>query len=375
LNRAKRVRVVVGEAAPSGAGILRSILEADGFEVVGQASSADQLQPVLAAADPQVIVFDADTTATTVLSARDWAPRAGIVVVWPASVLSPGADQQVEPSRASADLGEAVRRAVRIHRPQPVVAASVSDVMVFERIPEAEEPAVAAGAGGISSIGSRLRPRRSELSLALAAASIMFLVVAALALQPNKQPGLLAGQPAPTPTPSGPSNPGATGGQTGPSRSGGTGITGILAPLAQPAGATGSTPGVGPGPTQPGQPPPTTSPVTGRPTGGGGSGPGHGRASGTRCNNGRHGHHGLGHHGHHGLSCHHADQTDHAGGADHHGRSGEQGLHGGEGDDRQSDSHQGSNATLAHGHSGTGHGHHGHTGRARGHGNVVGHRT
>ena len=84
----RRVRVVVGEAAPAGAGTLRSILESEGFEVVGQASSAEQLQPVLAAADPQVIVFDAYTSATTVLSARDWATYARPADLGVAAVIS-----------------------------------------------------------------------------------------------------------------------------------------------------------------------------------------------------------------------------------------------------------------------------------------------
>ncbi len=156
------VRVVVGEAAPAGAGTLRSILQAEGFEVVGQASSAEQLKPVLAAADPQVIVFDAYTTATTVLSARDWAPRAGIVVVWPSSVLAPGADQQVEPARAQTELGDAVRRAVRIRRTLPAVPVALQSgrhpgVLAQRTSPAPSTPQATASPGtlrrGVPSVG------------------------------------------------------------------------------------------------------------------------------------------------------------------------------------------------------------------------------
>ena len=326
------VRVVVGEAAPAGAGTLRSILESEGFEVVGQASSAEQLQPVLAAADPQIIVFDAYTSATTVLSARDWAPRAGIVVVWPSSVLAPGADQQVEPARVASDLGDAVRRAVRIHRAPPVAPALAPDLIVFEEIPEAEGQIpgrVAAGAG--ASVGG-LRPRRSELALALAAASIAFLVVAAIALQGNR-PGFLAQVPSPTPPATATSGSGG-GGDRGTS----TGDHTVSLPVAQP-GITATPPlGLGGGSTttrrpaggsttQPGTPSGPVTSVARRIPGVSGGGPG--EPHGVGLGSGKHGPGGPGRsgesHGNGGKRGEHGDDPKHPnhGGNGRHGRGGE----------------------------------------------------
>jgi hypothetical protein len=353
------VRVVVGEAAPAGAGTLRSILQAEGFEVVGQASSAEQLQPVLAAADPQVIVFDAYTTATTVLSARDWAPRAGIVVVWPSSVLAPGADQQVEPARAQTELGDAVRRAVRIRRTPPAVPTEVPDVLVFEEIPEAEEPAAVSSRlmGGASVVG--LRPRRFELALTLAAASIAFLVVAAIAFQSGGRPGFLAQRTSPTPsTPPATVSPGTVGGGV---RGGSVvGHTVSLPPDVVVSTATIS--GLGPVATTPvagnEATPPTTSPgslsripgvmgfVPGEFPGGVGlagrlSGAS-GRSGETHAHGNKHGHGGPG---------------DGNRGGGHHGAKHDDGHRGQEGDDRKHSGHGGNGHRKGHGRPG-GHGRH-----------------
>jgi hypothetical protein len=118
MNRAKgppggssTVRVVLGEAAHSRS--LRDILDRAGFDVVGHASNPGDLLRLLAVIEPDVIVLDAEVSATAALSARDLSPLAGIVVVWPAAVSSSVADRQVTPTRAALDLPEAVRRAVR----------------------------------------------------------------------------------------------------------------------------------------------------------------------------------------------------------------------------------------------------------------------
>lgn len=334
------VRVVVGEAAPAGAGTLRSILQAEGFEVVGQASSAEQLQPVLAAADPQVIVFDAYTTATTVLSARDWAPRAGIVVVWPSSVLAPGADQQVEPARAQIELGGAVRRAVRIRRTPPVVPTGVPDVLVFEEIPEAEQPAAASGPlmAGASVVG--LRPRRSELALALAAASIAFLVVAAIALQWGGRPGVLAQRTSQTPSTPPATAPAGTVGGGGPVRSVGGHIVSLspfvaestTAPTIPGLGAVATSPVTGNQTTKPPAPPGSVSRIPGVVGSELGEFPGGvglaGRLSGASGRSGEtHGHGNQHGHGGHGGGSH--------GGGNHRSKHDDAGHRGHEGDDRK----------------------------------------
>src|SRR3989442_470199 len=137
------VRVVVAEAGASDAGpVLAPILEAEGFEVVGNASTADELRDILATIRPQVVVFDAGMSAVTVLSTRDWAPGTGVVVVWPPDVLAPAADERVEPSHAAAELGDAVRRARRVyHAPSPsIVVGAVTGAREGRQAPGTSGP-------------------------------------------------------------------------------------------------------------------------------------------------------------------------------------------------------------------------------------------
>jgi hypothetical protein len=117
------VRVVLGEAAESGS--LRGILDRAGFDVVGQASTSRDLLRLLTVIEPDVIVLDAEVSATVALSARDLAPLAGIVVVWPSAVSSSVADRQVDPARAAFDLPAAVRRAKRPQEARVAILAPV----------------------------------------------------------------------------------------------------------------------------------------------------------------------------------------------------------------------------------------------------------
>lgn len=122
------LRVVLGESAQSRT--LREILDGAGFDVIGQASTPRDLLRLLAATEPDVIVLDAEVSATAALSARDLAPLAGIVVVWPSAVSSSVADRQVTPTRAAFDLPDAVRRA---KRPQEARAAALAPLVAFGR--------------------------------------------------------------------------------------------------------------------------------------------------------------------------------------------------------------------------------------------------
>jgi hypothetical protein len=104
------LRIVLGEAEPD-AGILRMVLEAEGFHIVGHASSDEELHRVLAWAQPSVIVLDRGITASAALGARERAPSATLVVVWPPGVAAVVAEERVAPDRVFDDLGNAVRRA------------------------------------------------------------------------------------------------------------------------------------------------------------------------------------------------------------------------------------------------------------------------
>ncbi|MEA2551600.1 MAG: hypothetical protein QOE25_1369, partial [Actinomycetota bacterium] len=109
------VRVLVCEAGPPVDGSLYSILEAEGFDLVGLLATAEALERLLPMMDPNVLVLDAEAGAMALLAARELAPQVAVVVVWPAGTRAETADQFVEPSRAATELGAAVLRASRRH--------------------------------------------------------------------------------------------------------------------------------------------------------------------------------------------------------------------------------------------------------------------
>jgi CheY-like chemotaxis protein len=104
----RRIQVVVGEAEPD-AGWLRFVLEGEGFDVVGAASSDDELDRVLRGARPSVIVVDAGISALAAARALRRATEAALIVVWPEGVVAPLAEECVRPAAVVDRLGEAVR--------------------------------------------------------------------------------------------------------------------------------------------------------------------------------------------------------------------------------------------------------------------------
>jgi hypothetical protein len=131
----RTLEIVLGEAEPD-AGILRMILEAEGFHIVGHASNDDELQRVLAWVQPSVIVLDGGISASAALGARERATSGALVVVWPAGVAAVVAEERVEPERVFDELGNAVRRASRhafrrpLEQPQPSPARVRRDAAV-----------------------------------------------------------------------------------------------------------------------------------------------------------------------------------------------------------------------------------------------------
>ena len=108
MRRSSAVQVVLGEGEP---GILRYVLEAEGFQVVGQARGETELRRVLDVTHPSVIVLDAGISVTAAMDARTRAIGAQLVVVWPNGVRASVAEERVDPATALQDLGSAVRRA------------------------------------------------------------------------------------------------------------------------------------------------------------------------------------------------------------------------------------------------------------------------
>src|SRR6478736_3652133 len=131
-------RVVLAEADAPGS--LHYLLEAEGFSVVGCAGDEEELGRVLGQdLRPDVIVLDADIVATSTLVARELAPDAHVIAVWPDDVQPPPGGERVSPRMVYEELGPAIRRHMdRRSVPVPVIALP------------AAEPAMASVAGAAS---------------------------------------------------------------------------------------------------------------------------------------------------------------------------------------------------------------------------------
>ncbi len=112
MDHQPRVQVVLGEAERTD-GLLRFVLEGEGFDIIGLAADDSELTRVLRGARPTVIVLDGGISAAAALEARRSTPGASLVVVWPDGVSAAVAEEHVEPDLVISDLGEAVRRADR----------------------------------------------------------------------------------------------------------------------------------------------------------------------------------------------------------------------------------------------------------------------
>ena len=127
-------RVVLAEVDAPGS--LHYLLEAEGFHVVGCASDERELSRVLGQGlDPDVIVLDADIAATSVLVARDHAPEAHVIAIWPDDVSPPPGGERVSPRLVYEDLGPMIRRHLdkRVVPVPDVVVPSVELAAIRDR--------------------------------------------------------------------------------------------------------------------------------------------------------------------------------------------------------------------------------------------------
>jgi hypothetical protein len=104
----RNVRVVVGQGDPDRQGFLRTVLEDDGFDVVGEASAPSPLARLLTDERPDVVVLDDAIGVSAVELAAEIVPSAKIVVVWPAAVMPIAGAIRVEPSDVLQGLGATV---------------------------------------------------------------------------------------------------------------------------------------------------------------------------------------------------------------------------------------------------------------------------
>ena len=91
-------------------GLLRFVLEGEGYQVVAEATNAAELGRVLAVHRPDLVVLDDGIGAMAVGMTREMVPAAKIVLVWPRDVVPVGGDTRVDPSDVLRELGPAVAR-------------------------------------------------------------------------------------------------------------------------------------------------------------------------------------------------------------------------------------------------------------------------
>jgi uncharacterized membrane protein YgcG len=107
---AQGVRIVVGEGLSTRQGLLRFVLDGEGYDVVAEASTAAELARLIATHHPDVAVLDDGIGATAVGMINEMSPDTKVVLVWPGAVMPVGGAARVEPHRVLQDLGTTVER-------------------------------------------------------------------------------------------------------------------------------------------------------------------------------------------------------------------------------------------------------------------------
>lgn len=194
MDHQPRVQVVLGEAERTD-GLLRFVLEAEGFDIVGLASDDDELARVLRGARPAVVVLDGGISVAAALEARQRSNGAALVVVWPDGVSAVIAEERVDPYEAIADLGDAVRRAV--HRPELDEKAEPREEPI--RIPDTPDvaPTIVRGLSPRRSergTPARSRGRRAQILVAAATWMLILTALTTIAIAVPNALGLFPGR-------------------------------------------------------------------------------------------------------------------------------------------------------------------------------------
>jgi two-component system, chemotaxis family, chemotaxis protein CheY len=140
----QRIRVMVGEGQASRKGLLRFVLENEGYEVVAEATSTLELAQRLVIHRPDVVVLDDGIDVSAVGMMREVLPSAKVILVWPRGVAAVGVEARLEPNDVMTSLGSTVARVVGrgpvIAPPRPRFAPP--DVIVVPEPEAPEEPAM-----------------------------------------------------------------------------------------------------------------------------------------------------------------------------------------------------------------------------------------
>ena len=161
----RRVRIVVGEGRTAQQGLLRFVLEGEGFDVVGEAQGAADLPHVIEENEPDVVVLDDGIGVMAVSMVHEVAPQAKIVLVWPAAVVPIGGDARVEPAKILNDLGAAVTHVMApvaaltdTFEPPPWVAKVRKDPVVLRGLLAAKAMRKSASVTRLQRRSKRLHP-------------------------------------------------------------------------------------------------------------------------------------------------------------------------------------------------------------------------
>lgn len=193
MDHQRRVQVVLGEAERTD-GLLRFVLEAEGFDVVGLASDDQELMRVLRGARPAVVVLDGGISVAAALEARQRSDGAALVLVWPDGVSAVIAEERVDPYEAIADLGDAVRRAA--HHAELGEETERREAPI--RIPDAPDVASTIVSGLVrvpngSPTRARSRGRRARLLVAAATWVLVLTALTTIAIAVPNALGLFPG--------------------------------------------------------------------------------------------------------------------------------------------------------------------------------------
>ena len=151
-----RIGIVVGEGHPERTGLLRFVLEGEGFLVLADASNAVELVQALAVHRPDVVVLDDAIGATAVVLTREMCPDAKVILVWPSDLAPINGDATVDPTQVLRELGPAIERACGLPDPEPV-SATVRP-MTFRPRPQ-RRPHPSAGLADVLPGPGMARPR------------------------------------------------------------------------------------------------------------------------------------------------------------------------------------------------------------------------
>jgi hypothetical protein len=117
-----RIGVVIGEGNRARKGMLRFVLEGEGFAVLAEATTAVELVQALAVHRPDAVVLDDAIGSIAVVLSREMSPDAKVVLVWPPDLTPINGDATVAPTQVLRELGAAIERACGVPEVEPATA-------------------------------------------------------------------------------------------------------------------------------------------------------------------------------------------------------------------------------------------------------------